>query len=191
MNTLDAIYGRRSIRQFKPDKVAKELIEEVTRAGMQAPSGINRQPWRFTVLGGEMKEQLCRLMVDKSALLKKFHFKTEGLDHTIDAMRQAPTIILVFNTGIQPKSLSFFTHRYMRLIDIQSIGGAIQTMLLAAKDLGFGTLWICNIYYAEKAIRAFLGAKEELIAAIALGYADEEPSARPRRDIHEVMGWKV
>jgi nitroreductase len=62
-------------------------------------------------------------------------------------------------------------------------------MLLAARDLGLGTLWIGNVFYVEKRIQKLLSIHDELIAAIAVGYADEEPEARPRKDVSEVVEW--
>lgn len=187
MNTLDAIYGRRSIRKFKPENMASEIIAKIIAAGTKAPSGMNRQPWKFVVLQGESKARLLEVMAKRTKFLRRIRISTEGYEFTIKAMQQAPIIILVFNTGFQPKPFFIPFYRYLRLIDIQSIGAAIQTMLLAAQDLGIGTLWICNTLLAEKQIRASFGKKEELVAAIALGYPDEKPEARPRKDLNEVV----
>ena len=187
MNTFDAIYGRRSIRKFKPENLAPEIIDKIIIAGTKAPSGRNRQPWTFVVLQGERKARLLTVMAKRRKFLRRFRINTEGYEFTIKSMEQAPVIILVFNTGVQPGFSFIPFYRYLRLIDIQSIGGAIQTMLLAARDLGVGTVWICNTLLAEKQIRASFGKKEELIAAIALGLADEEPEARPRKDLTEVV----
>ncbi|HEX3044322.1 MAG TPA: nitroreductase family protein [Bacillota bacterium] len=187
MNTIEAIYGRRSIRKFNTDPVSTELIEKIIRAGIQAPSGMNRQPWKFTILQTEKKAQLLEIMSKRAQWLKKFKMNTEGYEFTIQSMRQAPLIILVWNTGFQPKPIFIPFYRYLRLIDIQSIGGAIQTMLLAAQELGLGTLWICNVFRADKQIRTFLRKREELIAAIAIGYANEQPEARPRKDWIEAV----
>jgi nitroreductase len=73
------------------------------------------------------------------------------------------------------------------VVDIQSVGAAIQNMLLAARDLGVGSLWICDVFYAYEVLRAWLGEGGEMIAAVCLGYADEAPSARPRKGIDEVV----
>jgi nitroreductase len=75
------------------------------------------------------------------------------------------------------------------VVDVQSIGGAIQTMLLAAHELGLGTLWICDVFYAYDGLREWLGRKEQMIAAVSIGYADEAPEARPRKPWQEVTEW--
>ena len=49
---IEAIYTRRSIRYFKDEPLPEEALAEILRAGMQAPSPKNRQPWRFLVISG-------------------------------------------------------------------------------------------------------------------------------------------
>jgi len=53
MDYDDVIFGRRSIRGYKPDPVSRELIEEVLRLAIRAPSSLNSQPWNFHVVTGE------------------------------------------------------------------------------------------------------------------------------------------
>jgi nitroreductase len=60
-------------------------------------------------------------------------------------------------------------------------------MLLAARDLGIGSLWICDVFYAYEKLRDWLGEEGEMIAAVCLGYPDEEPDARPRKPLAEVV----
>jgi hypothetical protein len=50
METLEAIHTRRSIRKFRPQSVAKDLINEILAAAMTAPSAGNQQPWQFVVI---------------------------------------------------------------------------------------------------------------------------------------------
>jgi len=46
---MNSIFKRRSIRKFSEDSVSKEVMEKIIRAGMQAPSAMNTQPWEFIV----------------------------------------------------------------------------------------------------------------------------------------------
>jgi nitroreductase len=62
-------------------------------------------------------------------------------------------------------------------------------MLLAARAMGLGTLWMCDVWSAYQQLEEWLGESGELIAAVALGYPDEEPAARPRRPLSEVVRW--
>jgi len=50
METLEAIFTRRSVRDFTHDPVSQEEIEKLLKAGMQAPSAGNEQPWHFVVI---------------------------------------------------------------------------------------------------------------------------------------------
>ncbi len=74
-------------------------------------------------------------------------------------------------------------------VDVQSIGAAIQNLLLAAHDMGLGTLWICDIFYAYPELCDWLGETRQMIAAVAVGYPDETPSARPRKAVEDVTRW--
>lgn len=72
------------------------------------------------------------------------------------------------------------------MVDTQSIGAAIQNMLLAAQALGLGTLWICDIFYAYDELHTWLGTDGQMIAAVSLGYPDQSPEPRPRKSVEEV-----
>ena len=102
---------------------------------------------------------------------------------------QAPVTILVFNAANEHTGL-IFDHLTYNAPDIQSIGGMVQTMLLAAEDLGLGTLWICDILYGYPLIRDWLGREQELVTAVSLGYPDESPPARPRTPWQHVTEWR-
>ena len=60
MNTLEAIAARRSIRKFKSDPIPEDMLQKILTAGIQAPSGKNRQPWRFIVVQGEKRAEMIR-----------------------------------------------------------------------------------------------------------------------------------
>jgi nitroreductase len=54
----EVVLGRRSIRGYKPDPVPRELIEEILRLVIRAPSSYNSQPWSFYVLGGDVLDRI-------------------------------------------------------------------------------------------------------------------------------------
>ena len=64
-----------------------------------------------------------------------------------------------------------------------------QAVPLAAHELGLGTLWICDVFYAYDGLREWLGRKDQMVAAVSIGYADEAPEARPRKPWQEVTEW--
>lgn len=97
MDTLKVINERRSIREFQNKSIPQETIEAILELAMKAPSGKNRQPWRFVVLQDKRKDDLVNIMTDVTN-----HRKLQGLDigsceGSIHAMDQASVVILVFN----------------------------------------------------------------------------------------------
>jgi nitroreductase len=189
MNTIEAIKKRRSIRKFSNTPVPRDLIESILEAATQAPSGKNRQPWRFVVLEGDKKKELIEIMSKSVEHLKSIGINTGSCEWTIKCMDHAPATVLVFNDSSSPKEKHEGMDKYQWLVDIQSIGGAIQTMILAAEELGLGTLWICDVFYADEQICSWLNRKDELIGAVSIGYANEAPAARPRKLWKEVTDW--
>jgi nitroreductase len=105
-------------------------------------------------------------------------------------MAQAPVTVFVFNPeGLDPWLTRSVDQMWTDVVNIQSIGAAIQNMLLAALDLGIGSLWICDVFYAYDELRTWLGQRGQMIAAVSFGYADEAPVARPRRAVRSVARW--
>ncbi len=189
MDVFSAIKKRRSIRKFKRKPVEKKTIERLLELTTQAPSGKNLQPWRMVVLTGKEKEKLQEILLASVERLEQEGIKTGSCRNSIRAMKQAPVLIIFYNARpVYPGDLSS-PNRYTWSVDIQSIGGAIQTMILAATGMGLGTLWICDIFYGEKDISSWLGIEHEMVGAVALGYADEEPEPRPRKSWQEVTEW--
>ena len=189
LEILAAIVERRSIRKFQDKEIPKELLEKVLEATSKAPSGKNIQPWRFVVLEGEKKKELTNLLSKTLMYLKENGINTGTARNTFKIMEQAPTLVFVFNTNSTDKNTSDNFGNYRWKVDVQSIGGAIQTMLLAAQDMRLGTLWICDVFYCDTQICNFLNRNDELLAAVALGYPNEKPLARPRKNLNEVAEW--
>ncbi len=189
MNTFEAISQRRSIRKYRDEQVPRDLIEKILEAAMLAPSGKNRQPWRFVVLEGRKKTEFIDLLKTTEKVRGFEGNNTGSFRQTITGMDKAPVVIIVLNAYFDTCIEDGRLNHYRWLTDVQSIGAAIQNMLLHAHELGVGTLWICDILYAEKEIRAWLNTELQLIAAVSLGYADEHPFPRPRKPWKEVTGW--
>ena len=64
MDTLKVINERRSIREFQNKSIPQETIEAILELAMKAPSGKNRQPWRFVVLQDKRRDDLVNIMTD-------------------------------------------------------------------------------------------------------------------------------
>jgi len=191
MEILEAIAARRSIRKFTDRPVTQETVNVVLEAASLAPSGKNRQPWRFVVVAGDEKRaQMIRVMREGIADSKVHGIETGTAIMTARIMERAPVTIFVFNPeGVHPWAPHSVGQTLMETVDTQSIGAAIQNMLLAAQAMGLGTLWMCDVWSAYEQLERWLGESGELVAAVALGYPDEQPAARPRRSLSEVVRW--
>jgi nitroreductase len=190
LNTLEAIAQRRSIRRFKSDPIPEEALQAILRAATQAPSAKNRQPWRFVVVSGEERAEMVRIMREGIANVKAQGEDPGSSEWTANIMEQAPVTVFVFNPhGTYPWLPHSIDQRFLDLINVQSIGAAIQNMLLAALDLGIGSLWICDVFYAYGQLCKWLGEESQMVAAVSLGYPGEQPRTRPRKPVDRVARW--
>jgi nitroreductase len=188
VNTLDAIAARRSIRKFKDAPIQDEILQKILTAAVQAPSAKNRQPWRFVIIQGDKRAAMVRIMREGIARAKAQEDDIGSCEGSAKVMEGAPITVFIFNPdGLRPWRKHTVHQMFMDVLDIQSIGAAIQNMLLAATDLGLGSLWICDVFIAYVELCKWLGEKGELIAAVSFGYADESPAARPRKPMSEVV----
>ena len=192
MQTLEAIRGRRSIRKFKSDPIAREIIEQLLDAAIQAPSAKNSQPWRFSVIMPSKKDEMLAVIREGMA-----NREAEGADlgtikWTIQAMEQAPVTILIHNPeGIHPWKARKEHESWWDTATVQSVGAAIQNLLLAATELGLGSLWIADVWEAYPELNAWLETDDQLVAAVSLGYADEVPKGPARKPRSDVARWMI
>ncbi|MGB9663563.1 MAG: nitroreductase family protein [Ignavibacteria bacterium] len=152
MELWEAILTRRSIRKFTPQPIHQDLIEKILRAGMQAPSARNKQPWHFIVVQN-------RQMLDKISVIHPYAYM----------LREAPLGIVVCG-DIEIE----ITIEYI----VQDCSAATQNMLLVAHNFGLGAVWL-GIYPREpriKALRELLNIPENVIpiSMIAIGYPAEK-----------------
>jgi len=191
MNTLETIAARRSIRRFKDQPVPEELLRTILKAGTQAPSGKNRQPWRFVVVQGEQRAEMVRVMREGMAKMQAQGEDVGSAVWSANVMERAPVTVFIFNPhGIYPWLEHSVDQNFQDLVNVQSVGAAIQNMLLAAVELGLGSLWICDVFYAYGELCDWLGEQCQMVAAVSFGYADESPEARSRKPLDEVARWR-
>jgi len=194
---LSAIKNRRSIRKYKSIDVPRHLIEEILQAGILAPSSKNRQPWKFIVVTGNAKNDMLAVMSKglerekERPLLPESTRYLNSAEYTLKIMEQVPVIIFITNSlGTDIYSSLNPEERIYEICNAQSIGAAIENMTLTATELGLGSLWICDTYFAYKELCDWLKVDGELLAAMAVGYADENPSSRPRKSVDDVVEWR-
>lgn len=184
MDALKVILERRSIRRYRPVPVPDDLLEEIVQAGLYAPSGVNLQPWYFVVVRSPEKMKLVRALMSVVALRfnpilqKRFRDHPEVIAETnnfLVTLGNAPSCVLVFANKREDGP---------RDNVIESVSAAIQNMQLAAWNRGVGSCWIgapnhvdCGALFEA----AFGGEHGEFIAALALGYPDEDPAPHKRK----------
>ncbi|MGA9187769.1 MAG: nitroreductase family protein [Methanosarcina sp.] len=164
METMDAIFTRRSIRKYLPKPVDRDVIEKILKAGMNAPSAGDEQPWHF-------------VLIDRRDLLEKI----SEIHPYAKMLKDTPAAILVCGDRDVPKFKDFW---------IQDCSAASENMLLAAHDLGLGAVWI-GVYPAEnmvREVRNLLNVPEHVapFSIIAMGYSAEEKSGRLRYDASRI-----
>lgn len=190
VETFETLAKRQSIRKFKDDPIPQDVLDQILKAATLAPSGKNKQPWKFYVVRGEKRTEMIAEMQKGMDRLGAEGINTGSARYTIRVLEQAPVTVFVFNpTSRHPLLPRDVQEVYSDLVDIQSVGAAIQNMLLAATDLGVGSLWICDVYFGYEELCAWLGEPGEMIAAVSLGYADHEPRPRPRKPVSEVTAY--
>ena len=64
MDIVEAIRTRMSVRDFKPDPVPKEILKEILEIAVRAPSAENSQPWEFTVLAGDVLDNVRQANIE-------------------------------------------------------------------------------------------------------------------------------
>jgi nitroreductase len=197
MNTIDAISKRRSIRKFHNRDIPEDLYLKIFDAGIHAPSSKNRQPWKYIVIRNSSRQEMVNIIknsIEKeksgNGLLTNCIKYITGAEYTLKIMEEAPLTIFVENTDNRFLLRLTEEEKLNEIANIQSIGASIQNMILAAQDLGIGSLWICDIFFAYKDLCKWLNITGQLIAAVSFGYPNEAPYQRPRNNLSDVIEWK-
>jgi len=181
MELVEAIKSRRSIRKFKDQQVPKQVLERIIEVATWAPSSMNTQPWYFTVLTGEKRDELT------SIASKSF----EQLQHRLRELFREKMVTFIGNFfknfGDAPVVVVVSTdkldQRVYQLAAVESASAAIQNLLLAAFAEGLGTCWMTGPLWVEDEVRGYLEMPPSrvLVAMIALGYPDQVPPVPPRK----------
>lgn len=177
MDTVTCILERQSIRKFRPDPVPRELIAELVDLAGQIPSWKNAQPTRYTA-------------VDSKELLESLAAQALP-DFNARIVRNAPAVIAV--TGVKKRSgyerdgspSTVYGDGYTFF----DCGVACQTLSLAAKERGLGSV-IMGVIDLDKAnLLLQIPPEEELVALIAVGYPDGETPKVKKKDHEKLLRW--
>ncbi|WP_223258171.1 nitroreductase family protein [Thermogemmatispora tikiterensis] len=193
---LTLLRSRRSVRALQERPVPEALLEQVLEAARWAPSPHGRQPWRFVVFSGrERKERLIeRMSAAWEAQLRLDQQPEEviavRLEKSRQRIRQAPVLIL---PCLYLEDLDRYPdaerQESERIMAIQSLGAAVQNMLLMAYELGLDTGWMCAPLFCPAAVCEALDLDRRLQpqALITLGYAAADPKRRPRLPLETLV----
>ncbi|MCL1861956.1 MAG: nitroreductase family protein [Defluviitaleaceae bacterium] len=161
MTVFEAIHKRYTHKEaFLPDEVPLADLEVIARAGIAAPSGVNRQSVRLVIL--QNREELAPICAASPAI---------GLETASSA------IAVLTDKTVTPKGEINF--------EKEDYAAAVQNMLLAATALGYSSQWLDSPYFdaeKEKATRAVLGAPDtfHLWATLPIGKPKGKGSRRDK-----------
>ena len=184
MEVLEAIKTRRSIRRYKSTPVDDKAVQTVLEAGRWAPSWANTQCWRFIVVrDSKIKAKVADTL---------FKFKRpDGViveNAGIKAINTVPVLIVVCaemgKSGCRRDGEAATDKGDWFMFDTAL---AVQNMVLAAHALGLGTV-IIGAFDAPKAAKILgVPAGYSVVTLFPLGYPDEEPLVRPRKELSEIV----
>lgn len=178
---------RRSIRKYKPDPIPAEILKRVLDGALEAPSGKNRQNWRFIVVSGKKRDeylQYSQQSWDKIKDVLKTRLKPSLYDFTerfFYTLGQAPTIIFCYSVNDPDEKY---------LTSIGSVYMAAENINLAAFAEGLGCCTMGAPLEIKDQVNQFLGVttwpefqegKMELLCGITIGYPDHEPPKATRQ----------
>lgn len=157
---IENIMTRTSIRQFTEQPVAKDTLDIIVKAGMAAPSAMNKQPWAFVVVTD-------RNMLDSLNAV-----------HPYANLKTATAAIIV--CGDMEKTIEGDGRPYW----VQDCSAATENILLAAHGLGLGAVW-CGVYPIKERIDSIsevLGLPSSIIPlnVITMGYPADNPQPKDK-----------
>lgn len=195
MDVAEAIRTRKSIRAFKPKQVKKEILREILEIAKRAPSAVNTQPWKFTVITGNVLENIKRAnveMLNSGAPIQLEHldpgsvyrerqmelgkeiFRLMGIQRQ-DKDKRARWMERGFRYFDAPVAIIISVDSSIKDTDPElSIGAVVENICLVALNYGLGTcIEKQGVIYPE-VLRKFAGIPERrlIITSIAIGYPD-------------------
>jgi len=174
MDVMDCIRGRRSVRSYLDKPVEKEKIDRILEAGILAPSAMNSQPCRFTIITDKSK---IRELSDKTkkniGVLGVGLSIMERMKSKEDTIFYGASLLIVISTKKDSK--------WFKL----DCALAAENMMLAAYGMGLGSCFIgfaTSLNHDKEALKE-LGVSDdsEIIAPLIFGYPKEWPKPKEKR----------
>lgn len=205
-NFCEFAQSRRSIRKFKDIDIPTEDIEYFIKAATMAPSGCNSQCWNFVAIKNKdiinkIAEAVCVTLDETfsgSNMVTKEYLESKKRATTFFA--KAPVVIAVFMTeasyydktftsfleanGLDYESIMRFFGNY----DFLTIGAAVQNLILAIHEKGYGACWMNDPIIAGKKINDILDVSEKykLLSIIPVGVPAYTPREKKMKNFEEI-----
>lgn len=184
MDVTKAILERRSVKRFADQPIARDKIEMLLRAAVQAPNHRMTQPWRFYVLGPAARRAYGEALGARKARKVSDPDAAAQVREKVASEHAAlPAMIAV--ACVQDEDPD------VREEDYAAAMMGVQNLLLAATALGLGTHIKTGAIMDDPAARAAAGVPpgERIVAVINLGVPAEMPEPKPRTDAAAVTTW--
>jgi nitroreductase len=165
VDAVEAIRARRTHKQFGAGPVDDGTLRELLALATLAPNHHLTEPWRFRVLGPEVRARIDVAVGAKEAA----------------KLRRAPTLVLV---TVLPSEDAAEARE-----DRDATAAAVQTLLLAATARGLASYWRTPQSFRDEDVRALLGLdpREQVVALVHLGPPASEPPAKARGPLEAVV----
>jgi nitroreductase len=134
MDVMEAIYSRRSVREYTGEPVEHVVIERLIDAAVQAPSAVNEQPWHFTVVEDQQKLDA----ISKGAKAHLLAAPEQELPSRLREMLGNPEFQIFYHAPV----LILISVRRNGPWAVEDCALAAQNLMLAARAQGLGTCWI-------------------------------------------------
>ena len=193
MDLEQAVAARRSIRSFLDRAVPRDAVERAISLAVQAPAPHHSSPWRFVLVEEPAhKEELsARMGAAWRADLTADGMEPERTERILDKSRAllTSTPLLVVCCADMARADDYPDERRRRAewsLFAHSVGGALQTFMLALAEEGIGSCWISAPVFCGAVVKEWLSLDESIEphALVLVGYPapDYEPRPRPAPD---------
>ena len=178
MELLEAIFQRRTIKDFKPGTIPAEVLERALTAGLWAQNHKLTEPWRFSILGPETHAQLAECFARAQAALAGTEIAGKVRAAARDKILSKPCVVAV--------SQQLGGSAAQQREDYAAVACAIQNIQLAAWGDAVGMQWSSGKVIQLPQVYEVLGidpGQEEIVGLLFFGYPASIPEPPPRQPL--------